>query len=100
MGQITVEKIMARIEANLLRAYGGYEIFVNKLTEYHHNNDKIKCHVACKTNGDSCMNPNNTESAEIISDHEFVYHTTRSAVGFTSRRSLDMHRQSTIMLRL
>ena len=30
-------------------AYGGYETFVDKLTEYHRNNDKIKYHVACKT---------------------------------------------------
>ena len=29
-------------------AYGGYETFVDKLTEYHRNNDKIKYHVACK----------------------------------------------------
>ena len=29
-------------------AYGGYETFVDKLTEYHRNNDEIKYHVACK----------------------------------------------------
>lgn len=28
-------------------AYGGYETFVDKLTEYHQNNKKIKYHVAC-----------------------------------------------------
>lgn len=27
--------------------YGGYETFVDKLTEYHQTNDKIKYHVAC-----------------------------------------------------
>ncbi|MDE7263648.1 MAG: DUF1972 domain-containing protein [Anaeroplasmataceae bacterium] len=27
--------------------YGGYETFVDKLTEYHQANDKIKYHVAC-----------------------------------------------------
>ncbi|MDE7214070.1 MAG: DUF1972 domain-containing protein [Anaeroplasmataceae bacterium] len=27
--------------------YGGYETFVDKLTEYHQNNEKIKYHVAC-----------------------------------------------------
>ena len=26
-------------------AYGGYETFVDKLAEYHRNNDKIKYHV-------------------------------------------------------
>ncbi len=29
-------------------AYGGYETFVDKLTEYHQNNENIKYHVACK----------------------------------------------------
>ena len=57
-----------------LGAYGGFETFVNKLTEYHQNNDKIKYHVACKANGAGCMDPEKTEGAEIISDHEFLYH--------------------------
>lgn len=39
-------------------AYGGYETFVDKLTEYHQANDKIKYHVACKSKKDG----------------EFVYH--------------------------
>lgn len=29
--------------------YGGYETFVDKLTQYHKNNFQIKYHVACKT---------------------------------------------------
>lgn len=28
--------------------YGGYETFVDKLTEYHQNNSELKYHVACK----------------------------------------------------
>lgn len=28
--------------------YGGYETFVDKLTEYHQNNPSLKYHVACK----------------------------------------------------
>lgn len=32
-------------------AYGGYETFVDKLTEYHQNTPGIKYHVACKANG-------------------------------------------------
>ena len=39
------------IGAKSLGAYGGYETFINKLTEYHQNNKKIKYHVACKANG-------------------------------------------------
>ncbi|MDD3224287.1 MAG: DUF1972 domain-containing protein [Clostridium sp.] len=30
--------------------YGGYETFVDKLTEYHQNNKELKYHVACKSN--------------------------------------------------
>jgi len=29
-------------------AYGGYETFVDKLTEYHQDNENLKYHVACK----------------------------------------------------
>ena len=39
------------IGAKCLGAYGGYETFVNKLTEYHANNGNIKYHVAVKANG-------------------------------------------------
>lgn len=42
-------------------SYGGYETFVDKLTEYHQNNPKIKYHVACK----------GTEN------REFEYHNAR-----------------------
>ncbi len=62
------------VGAKSLGAYGGYETFVNKLTEYHQNNAIIKYHVACKANGDGYMNPNTTEGATLISDYEFEYH--------------------------
>lgn len=62
------------VGAKSLGAYGGYETFINKLTEYHQNNEKIKYHVACKANGDGCMDPYNTDGAEVVSDREFVYH--------------------------
>lgn len=62
------------VGAKSLGAYGGYETFINKLTEYHQNNEKIKYHVACKANGDGCMNPEETRGATITSDHEFEYY--------------------------
>lgn len=55
-------------------AYGGYETFVNKLTEYHQNNENIKYHVACKANGDGSMDESKLEGAVKISDTEFEYH--------------------------
>ena len=62
------------VGAKSLGAYGGYETFINKLTEYHQNNPKIKYHIACKANGDGSMNPYKTPGAQIINDHEFTYH--------------------------
>lgn len=65
------------IGAKSLGAYGGYETFVNKLTEYHQNNEKIKYHVACKANGDGCMDETKIEGVKRISDTEFIYHNAR-----------------------
>lgn len=62
------------VGAKSLGTYGGYETFINKLTEYHQNNEKIKYYVACKANGDGCMDPYKTEGAEIISNQVFIYH--------------------------
>lgn len=62
------------VGAKSLGAYGGYETFINKLTEYHQNNPKIQYHVACKANGDGSMNPYKTPGAKIINDHEFTYY--------------------------
>lgn len=45
--------------------YGGYETFVDKLTEYHQNCQEINYHVACKS----------TESGE------FKYHNARCPHG-------------------
>lgn len=73
MHDIDIQHIFL-VGAKSLGAYGGYETFVNKLTEYHQNNSNIKYHVACKANGDGCMDPYKTEGATIISDNEFTYH--------------------------
>ena len=62
------------VGAKSLGAYGGYESFINKLTEYHQNNEKIKYHVACKANGDGSMDPYKTEGAREINSQEFEYH--------------------------
>ena len=42
------------VGAKSLGAYGGYETFVYKLTEYHQNKENIKYHVACKANAFNC----------------------------------------------
>ncbi|MGI6501345.1 MAG: beta 1-4 rhamnosyltransferase Cps2T [Anaerostipes sp.] len=71
------------IGAKSLGAYGGYETFINKLTEYHQNDTRIKYHVACKANGAGCMDESKTEGiSNIIKDkdgntREFTYHNAR-----------------------
>lgn len=62
------------VGAKSLGTYGGYETFIDKLTEYHQNSKRLKYFVACKENGSGCMDPDKTEGAEIISEHEFIYH--------------------------
>lgn len=62
------------VGAKSLGAYGGYETFINKLTEYHQNDVRIKYHVACKANGDGSMNPKKTRGAVITGKKRFTYH--------------------------
>lgn len=62
------------IGSKSLGAYGGYETFVYKLTEYHQNNEKIKYHIACKANGDGCMDETKVDGVTKISDVEFELH--------------------------
>ncbi|MGE9908189.1 beta 1-4 rhamnosyltransferase Cps2T [Lachnospiraceae bacterium SGI.231] len=45
------------VGAKSLGAYGGYETFINKLTEYHQSNPDIKYHVAVKANGQGASVP-------------------------------------------
>lgn len=71
------------VGAKSLGAYGGYETFINKLTEYHQNDTRIKYHVACKANGDGCMDEANIEGvSDIVCNQdgdtiEFTYHNAR-----------------------
>lgn len=70
------------IGAKSLGAYGGYETFVNKLTEYHQNDSRIKYHVACKANGSGCMDEMKVDGVSNVIKRngetvEFTYHNAR-----------------------
>lgn len=70
------------VGAKSLGAYGGYETFINKLTEYHKNNRHIKYHVACKANGDGCMDERTLSGVtdKVVRNGkvvEFTYHNAR-----------------------
>jgi rhamnosyltransferase len=62
------------VGAKSIGAYGGYETFVDKLTEYHKNNNKVRYHVACKGNGEGCMNLKKTVGAVVTGKNTFTYH--------------------------
>lgn len=61
------------IGSKSLGAYGGYETFVDKLTEYHKDNDDIQYHVACKANGIGAMDVKHNRKVNKLSDDEFQY---------------------------
>lgn len=79
INQIFLEGLMAVQHVFVLGAkglgnYGGYETFVDKLTEYHQNDKNIKYHVACKLNGKGYMDESNLDNAKRIDEFHFVYH--------------------------
>lgn len=74
MGQESGIQHVFLVGAKSLGAYGGYETFVYKLTEYHQNNTKIKYHVACKANGDGSMDETKLEGAVTTGDGCFTFH--------------------------
>ena len=45
--------------------YGGYETFVDKLTEQHRNVPSIKYHIACKANGDGAMDESKLDGVTV-----------------------------------
>ncbi len=53
--------------------YGGYESFVQKLLEYHQEDQDIQYHVACKANGEGRMDVSKLEGASWIAKDRFTY---------------------------
>ena len=54
--------------------YGGYETFVDKLSEYLQEDADIQLHIACKANGDGSMDESGLSDVRQINAHEFRYH--------------------------
>jgi len=52
-------------------AYGGYETFVDKLTEYHQDHSKLRYHVACK----------DTETSETVYHNARCFHVKVPNIG-------------------
>lgn len=62
------------VGAKSMGAYGGYETFVNKLTEYHAREKQLQYHVACKGNGVGSRQESTMEGMTRLSRTEFMYH--------------------------
>lgn len=62
------------IGAKGLGNYGGYETFVDKLTEYHENNPHIRYHIACKANGTGAMDEEKLHGVKTLDSEDFIYH--------------------------
>lgn len=54
--------------------YGGYETFLDKLTERHQDNEELRYHIACKANGPGATDEKKLKGVKILSDIEFFYH--------------------------
>lgn len=68
------------IGAKSIGQYGGYETFVDGLIVQHQNELSIKYHIACKGNGDGCMDETELDHIEVLKRNvygsvtEFTYH--------------------------
>ena len=56
-----------------LGQYGGFESFMMNLLQQHADQKNIKYHVACKRNGDGCMDISMFPGAVRINENEFTY---------------------------
>lgn len=65
------------VGAKSLGAYGGYETFVYKLTEYHQEHPRLQYHVACKANGEGAMDVTRLADAIPLGEGEFRFHNAR-----------------------
>ncbi len=61
------------VGAKSLGAYGGYETFVNKLTEYHRDEINIKYHIACKSGGYGGADRSLLKDVQTINSSEYIY---------------------------
>lgn len=59
--------------------YGGYETFVDRLIGEHEQEPAVKYHVACKANGDGCMDESKLSNIQVLKKNadgsaaEFIY---------------------------
>lgn len=57
--------------------YGGYETFVDKLTEQHASDPMIQYYIVTKANGDGHMDETKLANITPVDDHTFLYHNAK-----------------------
>ena len=75
MSEIEVNVIL--VGAKSIGQYGGYESFINKLLEYHKDEENLHYYVYCKANGSGCMDIGKLPGAKAVNETEFMYCNTR-----------------------
>ena len=70
------------VGAKSIGAYGGYETFVDKLIKYHEKEEKLKYIVACKANGNGCMDETKLEDV-----HNKAYDFQGNVIKFEYHRA-------------
>ena len=75
MSEIEVNVIL--VGAKSIGQYGGYESFINKLLEYHKDEENLHYYVYCKANGSGCMDIGKLPGAKAVNETEFIYCNAR-----------------------
>ena len=76
----TVKKSIFIIGAKCIGQYGGFETFIDKLTEVHSSNQSLQYYVATKANGEGAMDETKLKGVEIKEKdrngivRSFIYH--------------------------
>ena len=65
------------IGAKCIGQYGGFETFLDKLTEQHQNDTDIQYYIVTKANGDGYMNEEKLSGVKNIDKNIFIYHNAR-----------------------
>ena len=65
------------VGAKSIGQYGGYESFINKLLEYHKDEENLHYYVYCKANGSGCMDIGKLPGAKAVNETEFMYCNAR-----------------------
>lgn len=65
------------VGAKCIGQYGGYESFLDRLTEQHQGNVNLQYYIVTKANGEGRMDESKLQNVTPVDDHTFIYHNAR-----------------------